>query len=154
YLVEAESDLGATTREAMTAGQPLLLRLQVPAEQGPAGGLSVFGSDTGAFPFDPTLVLTTERPLPADLGTDANEPVAVDRFSARLRYLLFSGDAAPDVEPRWSYTTREPAAGWQEGAFDDTGWPTGGAGFGAAGTPGLRVRTVWNTPAIWLRTKL
>ena len=51
----------------------------------------------------------------------------------------------------WRYTTIAPAAGWQGGAFNDSGWSSGFGGFGTAGTPGAIVNTVWNTPDIWLR---
>lgn len=45
----------------------------------------------------------------------------------------------------WKYTTTAPVADWFAGKFDDAGWSSGPAGFGADG------RTVWPTPDIWLR---
>jgi hypothetical protein len=51
----------------------------------------------------------------------------------------------------WRYTLTEPAAGWTEPAFDDSGWQTGPGGFGTAGTPGAVIGTDWNTKVIWLR---
>jgi len=51
----------------------------------------------------------------------------------------------------WKYTTDRPADGWEQSGFDTAGWKEGPAGFGTQGTPGTAVRTVWNTPDIWLR---
>jgi len=56
-----------------------------------------------------------------------------------------------DAAQVWSYATEEPAQGWAEVDFDDSGWPRGPGGFGTEGTPGSVVRTVWNTGDIWLR---
>ncbi len=52
---------------------------------------------------------------------------------------------------QWRYTTREPADGWELAKFDDSDWKKSPAGFGTKGTPGTLVRTVWNTPDIWVR---
>ena len=51
----------------------------------------------------------------------------------------------------WRYTLSRPADDWIRPGFDDSSWKEGLAGFGAKDTPGAAVRTVWNTPAIWLR---
>jgi hypothetical protein len=51
----------------------------------------------------------------------------------------------------WKYTRKKPSAGWQEPAFDASGWKEAPAGFGTRGTPGARVRTDWSTSDIWLR---
>lgn len=51
----------------------------------------------------------------------------------------------------WRYTTTPPDEGWHLPAFDDGAWESGPAGFGTEGTPGARVRTVWNGDTIWLR---
>ena len=51
----------------------------------------------------------------------------------------------------WSYTFEPPIEDWMKLDFDDSEWETGIGGFGAHGTPGAVVRTVWSTPQIWLR---
>jgi hypothetical protein len=51
----------------------------------------------------------------------------------------------------WRYTTSEPAAGWEQTGFDDSGWKEGFGGFGTEGTPGAVVRTEWRSSDIWLR---
>lgn len=51
----------------------------------------------------------------------------------------------------WRYTTQMPGANWFQPDFDASGWQTGEAGFGTAGTPGTVVRTPWNTSDIWIR---
>ena len=51
----------------------------------------------------------------------------------------------------WTYTTAQPADGWERPDFDDAAWTSGPAGFGQPGTVGAKVRTDWRTPEIWLR---
>lgn len=51
----------------------------------------------------------------------------------------------------WRYTTEAPGEGWEAPGFDDKGWKSGPAGFGRPGTPGSSVRTVWESPDIWIR---
>lgn len=51
----------------------------------------------------------------------------------------------------WGYTTTDPGRRWREREFDESAWQTGLSGFGTHGTPGAIVRTVWDTPEIWLR---
>ncbi len=53
--------------------------------------------------------------------------------------------------PMWRYTFEAPKDDWISPHFDDSGWQTGPAGFGAKGTPGARVGTTWDGEEIWLR---
>ena len=64
-------------RAGLAAGEPLLLRLGVPDDAPHAGGLCLFGADTGELPLDPTLEIHTRDPLPPDLGVDPNAPIAI-----------------------------------------------------------------------------
>lgn len=54
----------------------------------------------------------------------------------------------------WAYTIETPASGFEQPAFNDSSWKRGQGGFGTEITPGAIVRTVWNTPEIWLRREI
>lgn len=51
----------------------------------------------------------------------------------------------------WTYTTQQPADGWQRPEFDDRAWQTGAAGFGDGRAPGGKAATKWTTPRLWVR---
>jgi hypothetical protein len=68
--VEGQVELNDQDREALLAGKPLILRLAVPEDAPHAGGLCLFGAETGELPLDPTLEIFTANPLPADLGVN------------------------------------------------------------------------------------
>jgi hypothetical protein len=51
----------------------------------------------------------------------------------------------------WRYTTEEQENDWTSDRFDDNRWKLGPGGFGTNNTPGAIVRTVWDSPDIWLR---
>jgi hypothetical protein len=51
----------------------------------------------------------------------------------------------------WRYTFVQPKEGWNTPEFDDSTWKVGPGGFGTWGPPQAVVRTIWNTPDIWLR---
>jgi hypothetical protein len=52
----------------------------------------------------------------------------------------------------WLYTTDEPGPGWNAREFNTERWSNGRTGFCSLGMPTIPTNTVWNTPAIWLRT--
>jgi hypothetical protein len=63
--------------------------------------------------------------------------------------------ASKDKPQSWKYTFAKPADGWEKEAFDDGAWKSGEAGFGNVAIskdhPEAKVRTPWDTKAIWLR---
>jgi hypothetical protein len=55
---------------------------------------------------------------------------------------------------QWLYTTSDPGPRWFSALYKPTGWKQGWSGFGTPSTPGSAVRTIWNTPDIWLRREI
>jgi hypothetical protein len=57
-------------------------------------------------------------------------------------------------ESEWygRYTFEEPSEGWQETAFDDSGWEEGEAAFGTREEQ--NVHTLWHSPDIWVRREI
>jgi hypothetical protein len=76
-LADGMVKLSDRDRAGLEAGEPLVLRLEVPDNTPHAGGLCLFGATTGELPLDPTLEIHTRDALPADLGVDPNAPVTV-----------------------------------------------------------------------------
>jgi hypothetical protein len=66
----------------------------------------------------------------------------------KVTTLLPTSESEPQT---WHYTTTEPDKAWPEENFDDSAWSHGEGGFGTSGTPGAVVKTIWDSPAIWLR---
>ena len=59
---------------------------------------------------------------------------------------------ASQTQPQtWRYTFEKPDSNWFENEFNDSSWKSGPGGFGSKGTPGAVVRTIWDTPDIWMR---
>lgn len=76
------------------------------------------------------------------------------RRGTRALPLALDPSAATVVSPLeavWRYTTTRPAGRWMQTDFDDSTWRSGKAGFGARGTPGGRINTVWDSDDIWMR---
>jgi hypothetical protein len=101
----------------------------------------------------------------ADVETECNGLLTYDRAVVKLdpavtEAAIRSGRdtefriLAPDAlqgRVTWKYTTEKPGADWTKAAFDDSKWSEGVGGFGAEGTPGTMINTLWNTNDIWLR---
>jgi len=82
----------------------------------------------------------------------------LQRTAALLAKPMVEGVLLPTAElgpPReWLYTTVKPVPGWTAPQFDTRDWATGIAAFGSEGTSNIRIGTLWNTEAIWLRTSV
>jgi hypothetical protein len=150
-LIRLDVPLTEEVRADLAAGKPLEISIGTLDDAEQIGGLALFGENTGAFPFDPTVTITTEADLSADLGVKADAPVAVDTIAARKVALLRAGDSNQGKPTAWSYTTEDPGAGWLDADFDASSWKTGPAGFGSAQTPALQEHTGWHSNDIWLR---
>jgi hypothetical protein len=67
---------------------------------------------------------------------------------------LYISDVLPSSQTdsrTWKYTFDKPGESWFAGKFNDAAWKTGLGGFGTSFTPGVNVKTVWNTNDIWIR---
>jgi hypothetical protein len=136
-----------TTREELTeAYQTLIANLRMLIPQGLCAAVYTQTTDVEV---EINGWLTYDREI---LKIDAGKMATANR---RL-YL-----PAPEIRERiptsqkeaanWLYTTTKPADGWELPGFEPKDWKEGPAGFGTEGTPGTVVRTVWNSPEIWLR---
>ncbi len=75
-LVDGQILLDDADRARMEAGEPMILRLAVPADARHPGGLCIYGATTGELPLDPTIHIHTRDPLPENLGVAADAPAA------------------------------------------------------------------------------
>lgn len=136
---------GTADRKELTLAYVSLLRAAW-ALRDQAGLCAVVYTQTTDVETEANGLLTYDREIikvDADLVAAANR----GRFPETTIWL-----ATSQVEPQeWRYTFSEPAEGWQRPEFDDSAWQRGPGGFGTQGTPGAVVRTVWDTPDIWLR---
>ncbi|WP_165235267.1 glutaminase domain-containing protein [Aquisphaera insulae] len=98
---------------------------------------------TEAKPYWQTSIDTARKNAP-EVGNDWAPLPAV-------RKLLTLVPTARDGANTWRYSLEKPAGNWPARDFDDREWKPAAAGFGTRGTPGAEVRTVWNTPEIWIR---
>ena len=83
--------------------------------------------------------LTSDHRLPGDHRSAAVPAVQTLVPSSR------------DEAQTWRFTTETPKKDWTATDFDDSAWQSGPGGFGTFETPGAVVRTVWDTPDIWIR---
>lgn len=130
-------------------GKPLELSIGVNKSARHIGGLALYGATTGAYPFDPTLVVSTAKDLPDAITPDPARSITLDSQASRSSEPLASGERRTPT--RWSYLEGPAPLGWETTGFDSSGWKSGPAGFGAQGTPGIRIRTPWNSNEIHLR---
>lgn len=134
-------------------------------------------SDGSRLTVDGKVVINYDGIHPAGAPKDGsltlkkgNVPIRVDYFNKtgpNVLNLTWSGPGVPiraltrgsetlikdgrSGGDEWRYTTTPPPGNWQLPDFDDTAWQLGQSGFGARGTPNLKVNTDWHTKEIWLR---
>jgi len=101
---------------------------------------------TDARPYWESSISLAQRNAP-DIGNDWAPFPSVRRMTTLVA-------TARDGAAPWRYTIERPSRDWMAREFDDRNWKEGQAGFGTQGTPGAEVRTVWNSPEIWLRRDL
>ena len=144
-----------TTEESFARYTLLLEKLAKLATYGLAASVYTQTSDVeieinGLVTYDRKQV----KYVPADLNKLHQTVYEAARKTVHVsrQELLPSSKDKPQV---WKYTFEKPAEGWEKEAFDDGAWKSGEAGFGNAkikdGHKDARVRTAWETPAIWLR---
>jgi hypothetical protein len=95
------------------------------------------------------------RPLEderAKLNEKAKAPASPIGFNAAGECIILP--TAEAGRPRWWFSLQQPPAGWTAPQFNDAAWRVDSAGFGAKGTPNVKLNTPWQTPRIWLRTKI
>jgi hypothetical protein len=64
-------------RTGLDGGEPVVLRLGVPDDAPHAGGLCLFGADTGELPLDPTLEIHTRDPVTLDPKINPSDSIAI-----------------------------------------------------------------------------
>jgi hypothetical protein len=109
-------------------------------------GLSLYDGTTGRYPLAPTLTfrLAEAGPTDADPATWYPEATTVDHLASTLKPILAHG-------AEWRFVTEAPPRSWNQPDFDDSKWKSGKGGFGAQGTPGIKLNSDWSTPDIWMR---
>jgi hypothetical protein len=94
-------------------------------------------------------LLTYDR---AVIKVDLDRVVAVNKGDlSRVPQEVVVVPTSKEKGLTWRYTLKKPAENWYKPDFKDTDWKEGAGGFGTPYTPGAVVRTVWDTPNIWLR---
>ena len=66
----------------------------------------------------------------------------------KITTIVPAADTAPAM---WHYTFDAPASNWFRQTFDNSGWKIGLSGFGTQDTPGVTIRTKWDSKDIWIR---
>ncbi|MFP6893014.1 MAG: hypothetical protein VCA18_04645, partial [Opitutales bacterium] len=116
-------------------------------QQGVAGGIYTQTTDVEA---EVNGLMTYDREVQKFLAKDLKQ------MHEKLYAAKLPGKPALPVAARNKvpvrYTTTKPADDWIKPSFDDSGWKQSAAGLGLPGTKNAHIKTVWNTPQVWIRT--
>jgi len=98
-------------------------------------------------------LMTYDRVVKSDISRlCAANRIAIESEGQTFPYLLSPADESGET---WSYTTTDPSnSKWYTSDYDDSGWKTGKAGFGANGLANMKYGTRWTTGDIWIRRTL
>ena len=95
-----------------------------------------------------------------DVETECNGFLTYDRAVLKMdaQRVRFANQRPPMLVPDgrlgsfgWRYCTARPETNWMAADYDAEDWKSGAGGFGTSKSPGVIVRTAWETPEIWLR---
>ncbi len=95
-------------------------------------------------------LMSYDRVVKSDISRlYAANRIAIESEGQAFPYLLSPADESGET---WQYTTSKPSSNsWYATDFDDSGWNTGKAGFGANGLSNMQYGTRWTTADIWIR---
>lgn len=98
-------------------------------------------------------LMSYDRVVKSDINRlFAANRIAIESEGQPIPYLLSPADENGET---WRYTTNPPSTSkWYAPDFDDSGWSTGKAGFGANGLANMQYGTKWTTANIWIRRTL
>ncbi len=135
--------------QKMEDGRVLSIAFEVPADASHKGGFALYGDRMGRYAVDPTVVLTTSRPIDLEAAKAFDKPIAAVAFVEAI-------SVATRGEETWRYTFAHPGEGWEDFDFDDAEWQEGLSGFGhdPGSLPSAQargIRTEWSSSDIWLR---
>ncbi len=140
--------LGASSKDDLTRRYEKLLEGVYKLKDKPGLSAAVY-TQTTDVETEGNGLLTYDR---AVLKVDLDRVAAVNKGDlSRVPQSVAVMPTAKEKSLTWRYTLEKPAENWHKPDFKDTNWKEGAGGFGTRQTPGAVVRTVWNTPNIWLR---
>jgi hypothetical protein len=139
---------GFTSQEALTDAYVALLEKVHPLIGSPGLSAAVY-TQTTDVEIEVNGLMTYDRAI---IKPDAARVRAANALLFTpppvLRTII---ETSRDAPVEWRYTTSRPDERWSAADFDASAWSAAPGGFGTRNTPGAVVRTVWNTPDIWIR---
>jgi len=147
--VDISGDKLAPVIQKMAERRLLSITFEVPADASHKGGFALYGDRMGRYAVDPTVVLTTSKPIDLEAARASSRPVVAVASVEGIKI-------ASRGEEKWKYTFTDPGEGWEKPDCDDSRWKEGLSGFGhdPGNLPSAQaraVRTEWSSSDIWLR---